>query len=156
MADQVGDAYLRHVDLIRHEVVSLAEAMPSDKYDFRPTGGVRTFGEQLKHVATMIYMASAVVLQEKPPYGPGRNDNGPDTVLSKEQIVEYLKASVDYAKRAMASLTEGNHLDPIKTYFGTQLRIEVADAMVYHTFDHYGQMVIYARMNGIVPPASRK
>lgn len=160
MADTVGDAYLRQLDLIQQEVVPLAEAMPADRYGFRPTNGefkdVRTFGEQVKHVATMIYMTAAIVLQEKSPYGPGTNDNGPDTVTGKDQIVEYLKASLVYAKRAMGSLTEKNHLDPIKTYFGSQLRIEVAEGMMYHSFNHYGQMVVYARMNGIVPPATRR
>ena len=153
----IADAYLRHVDLIEHEVVALAEAMPAELYGFRPAGAAfddtRTFGEQVTHVATMIFMASAIVLQEKSPHGPGTNANGPDSVQGKAQVVEYLKASIAYARKAMGSLSEKNHLDPLKTYFGSQLRLEVANAMVFHTFDHYGQMVVYARLNGIVPPA---
>jgi hypothetical protein len=159
MADQVGDAYLRQLDLIQQEVVTLAEAMPADRYGFRPTNGefkdVRTFGEQVKHVSTMIYMTAAIVLQERSPYGPGTNDNGPDEITGKDRIVEYLKASLVYAKKAMGSLTEKNHLDPIKTYFGSQLRVEIAEGIMYHSFNHYGQMVVYARMNGIVPPATK-
>jgi hypothetical protein len=54
----------------------------------------------------------------------------------------------------MSSLTEKNALDPLKTYFGSQSRIEVAAGLTYHSYDHYGQMVVYARMNGIVPPSS--
>jgi hypothetical protein len=146
--------------LVETDVVSLAEAMPADKYDFKPTSGefagVRTFGEQVKHLATMIYMTAAIVLEEKSPYGPGTNDNGPDDVRGKAQIVDYLKASIAYARRAMASLTEQNALDPLKTYFGSQPRTEVAAGVVYHSYDHYGQMVVYARMNGIVPPSSRR
>jgi len=159
MADPIADAYLRQLDLLQ-QVVTLAEAMPADRYDFRPSTGaftdVRTFGEQVKHVATMIYMTGAIVLQERSPYGPGTNDNGPDDITGKDRIVDYLKASLVYARRAMASLTQKNHLDPIKTYFGSQLRIEVADGIIYHSFDHYGQMVVYARMNGVIPPASRR
>lgn len=68
----------------------------------------------------------------------------------------YLKSSLAYARRAMQSLSIANHLDPLKTYFGSQPRFEVADGLVYHTFDHYGQMVVYARMNGVVPPAGRR
>ena len=158
MADPIADAYLRQLDLLK-QVVDLAEAMPADQYGFHPSNGaftnVRTFGEQVRHVATMIYMTAAIVLEERSPYGPGVNDNGPDDIRTKDQIVDYLKASLTYARRAMSSLTEKNHLDPIKTYFGSQLRIEIADGVIYHTFDHYGQMVVYARMNGIVPPASR-
>src|SRR5476649_2335824 len=99
-ADRVADLYGRQVDLVEHDLVSLAQAMPADTYDFRPTSGtftgVRTFGEQVKHAATMIYMTAAIVLEEKSPYGPGTNDNGPDSVQGKEPIVEYLKGSIAY------------------------------------------------------------
>jgi hypothetical protein len=157
--DRVADMYLKQLDLVEHDVVSLAEAMPSGKYDFRPTAGefagVRSFGEQVRHLATMIYMTAAIVLEERSPFGPGTNDNGPDDVQGKAAILEYLHGSIAYARKAMASLTEKNALDPLKTYFGSQSRIEVAAGVAYHSYDHYGQMVVYARLNGIVPPSSR-
>ena len=150
--------YLKQLDLVEHDLVSLAQAMPAEKYSFRPSGGkfddVRTFGEQVKHAATMIYMTAAIVLEEKSPYGPGTNNNGPDDVKGKEQIVDYLKRSIVYARKAMSSLTEKNHLDPLKTYFGSQSRSEVAAGVAYHSYNHYGQMVVYARLCGIVPPTS--
>ena len=158
--NRVATIFQNQLSLVESDVVSLAEAMPAEKYDFKPTAGefagVRTFGEQVKHVATMIYMTSAIVLEEKSPYGPGTNDNGPDDVKGKDAIVAYLKASIAYARKAMGSLTEQNALDPLKTYFGSQPRAEVASGLTYHSYDHYGQMVVYARMNGIVPPASRR
>lgn len=158
--DRVADMYGKQLDLVEQDLVSLAEAMPADKYDFRPSdgsfAGVRTFGEQVKHAATMIYMTAAIVLQEKSPYGPGRNDNGPDSIQGKSQILEYLKGSIAYARKAMASLSEKNQLDPLKTYFGTETRVEVAAGVAFHSYNHYGQMVVYARMNGIVPPSSRR
>ncbi len=159
-ADRVADLHQRQLDLVEHDVVALAQAMPADKYDFRPAGptfeGVRTFGEQVKHLATMIYMTAAIVLGERSPYGPGQGDNGPDDVRGKDRILEYLKGSLDYARKAMASLSEANHLDPLKTFFGSQPRTEVAAGMVYHSYNHYGQMVVYARMNGVVPPSSQR
>ena len=158
-ADRISTMYLKQVDLVEHDLVSLAEAMPADKYSFRPSGpqfgDVRTFGEQVKHAATMIFMTSAIVLEEKSPYGPGTNNNGPDDVQGKAQIVAYLKQSIAYARRAMSSLTEQNHLDPLNTYFGQQSRIEVAAGVAYHSYNHYGQMVVYARMCGVVPPSSQ-
>lgn len=158
--NRVSAIFQNQLSLVESDVVSLAEAMPADKYGFRPTAGeftgVRTFGEQVKHVATMIYMTSAIVMEEKSPYGPGTNDNGPDDITGKDAIVAYLKASIAYARKAMASLNEQNALDPLKTYFGSQPRAEVASGVAYHSYDHYGQMVVYARMNGIVPPASRR
>ena len=159
MADPVADTFLKQVDLVEHDLVGLARAMPADKYDFRPSGpgfdGVRTFGEQVRHAATMIFMTAAIVLEEKSPYGPGVNDNGPGDLQGKDAIVEYLESSMRYARRAMSSLTTQNHLDPLKTYFGSQPRIEVAAGVAYHSFNHYGQMVVYARMNGVVPPAPK-
>jgi len=158
--DRVTDMFVKQLELVEADLVGLAEAMPAEAYEFRPAGGafegVRTFGEQVKHAATMIFMTAAIVLQEKSPYGPGTNDNGPDDITGKAQIVDYLKRSIAYARRAMASLTEANHLDPLKTYFGTQTRAEVAAGVAYHSYNHYGQMVVYARMNGVIPPASRR
>ena len=85
--------------------------MPADKYDFAPTNGsftgVRTFGEQVKHLATMIYMTSAFRAGRAITARlPGTHNNGPDKVQSKAQIVAFLKDSIAYARRAMASLTE--------------------------------------------------
>jgi DinB superfamily len=159
-ADRVADLFNRQLDLVQTDLVSLARAMPADKYDFRPSDGafadVRTFGEQVKHAATMIYMTAAIVLEERSPVGPGINDNGPDDVVGKSHIVEYLEHAIAYARRAMSSLTEQNQLDPLKTYFGLQPRVEVAAGVTYHSYNHYGQMVVYARMNGVVPPSSRR
>jgi hypothetical protein len=76
-------------------------------------------------------------------------------VLSSKGLsccLEYLKASIGYARTA--DLNEQNALDPLKTYFGTQSRQEVAAGIANHSYNHYGQMVVYARMNGVIPPAS--
>ena len=104
----------------------------------------------------MIYMTAAIVLEEKSPYGPGTNDNGPEAVQGKDQVVEYLESAIAYARKAMASLNEKNQLDPLRTYFGSQPRVAVAAGIAFHSYDHYGQMVVYARLNGITPPASRR
>src|SRR5215471_14349680 len=98
----LAELFNRQLDLVETDLVSLARAMPADKYDFRPTVGafdnVRTFGEQVKHAATMIYMTAAIVLEERSPFGPGTNDNGPDEVVGKEQIVGYLENAIAYAR----------------------------------------------------------
>ena len=158
--NRVSEMYLKPLELVEQDLVGLAEAMPAEHYAFRPADGafedVRTFGEQVKHAATMIFMTAAIVLQERSPYGPGRNDSGPDDIQGKAPIVDYLKRSLVYARKAVGSLTEENHLDPLKTYFGAQPRGEVAAGLAYHSYNHYGQMVVYARMKGIVPPASRR
>ncbi|MEO8100291.1 MAG: DinB family protein [Acidobacteriota bacterium] len=157
-ADPVTTMYNHQVELVENDVLSLAKAMPANKYNFAPTQGefkgVRTFGEQVRHLATMIYMTAAIVLGERSPYGPGANDNGPENLKTKEEILKYLTDSFAYAHKAMNSLTTANHLDPVPTYFGPMPRMDAAAGIAYHSYNHYGQMVVYARMNGIVPPNS--
>lgn len=143
------------------EVVSLAEAMPAAKYGFAPTAGefagVRTFLQQVKHVATTNYMACSAVQQQKLPVEAGKSENGADSIETKEQAVQYLKDSFAYCHKAVQSLTAANQLDLVPSPFGQGQAIRGAAALipVWHSFDHYGQMVEYARMNGVVPPASR-
>ncbi len=145
---------------VENEFVSAADAMPEDKYSFAPTNGefkgVRTFAQQVKHVAAGNYMVGAAILEEKPPVELG-SENGPDAVKTKADIMKFLKDSFAYVHKAVGTVNDGNLLSPIKSPFGqgTTTRLGMATLIVGHCFDHYGQMVEYLRMNGIVPPASR-
>jgi hypothetical protein len=150
----------RSVSGVESEFVPAADAMPEDKYSFAPTNGefkgVRTFAQQVKHVAAVNYLIGAAILEEKPPVDPG-GENGPDSVKTKADIVKFLKDSFAYAHKAVGTINDGNLLSPIKSPFGenTVTRLGMATLIVGHCFDHYGQMVEYLRMNNIVPPASR-
>jgi hypothetical protein len=145
---------------VEGEFVSAAEAMPEEKYGFVPTSGefkgVRTFAEQVKHVAAVNYMVGAAILEEKPPLELG-GENGPDSIKSKADIVKFLKDSFAYVHKGVSSISAGNLLKPVKHPFsdGKITRLALATLIPAHCFDHYGQMVVYLRMNGIVPPASR-
>jgi uncharacterized damage-inducible protein DinB len=145
---------------MEHEFVSAAEAMPKDKYGFAPTSGefkgVRTFGQQVKHVAAVNYILGASILQEKPPADTS-GESGPESITTKADILKYLKASFEYAHKAIGSINEKNFLEPVKWPFGDRpsSRLELAGVVTSHGFDHYGQIVVYLRSNGIVPPASR-
>ncbi len=145
---------------MEREFVSAAEAMPEDKYGYAPTAGefkgVRTFAQQVKHVAAVNYILGAAILQEKAPAEIG-GESGPESVTTKADIVKYLKASFEYAHKAIGSINEKNYLEPIKYPFGesSSSRLALAVIITSHGFDHYGQMVEYLRSNGIVPPASR-
>lgn len=144
------------------EIVSLAEAMPADKYNFAPTtgsfDGVRTFGLQMRHIAAVNYEVSAALLGDKNPSEMGKNENGPDSLDNKDAIVKYLKESFAYAHKAIHGITAANALGEVKSPFGGRMtpRVSLATILTWHSFDHYGQAVVYARMNGVVPPASRK
>src|ERR1700719_995344 len=150
----------RTVSNMEHEFSSAAEAMPEDKFEFAPTNGefkgVRTFGEQIKHVAAVNYIFGAAILSEKVPVDVG-DESGPASVKTKAEILKYLKDSFVYVHKAIATVNEKNLVDPLKSPFGegSVTRLGLATSVAAHGFDHYGQMVEYLRMNGIVPPASR-
>jgi hypothetical protein len=151
----------KSVTVAEKEFVPAAEAMPEDKYSFAPTNGefksVRTFAQQVKHVAAVNYILGAAILGEKPPVELG-GENGPDSIKTKVDIVKFLNESFAYFHKAVGGINETNLLNPVKNPFseGMVTRLWLATLNVGHCFDHYGQMVEYLRMNGIVPPASRQ
>ena len=160
-APTIAQIYDRNLAGVEGELVPLAEAMPVDLYNFAPTAGefkdVRTFRQQVKHVAAVNYMIGAALLEQKPPVDLGAGENGPDSITGKEQAVGFLKDSFAYLHKAIQTLTEANQKDMIQSPFGSSQSPRLAIALIAagHCFDHYGQMVVYARMNGVVPPASR-
>jgi uncharacterized damage-inducible protein DinB len=160
-APSIGKILDGQIKSVEGEVVSLADAMPADKYDFAPTDGqfkgVRTFSQQMTHIAAINYMVSAGALGEKNPSDAGAGENGPESIKGKDAVVKYLKDSFAYAHKAAAAVTTANALDMMPPPFGKEKmpRMGILSVVSWHTFDHYGQAVVYARMCGIVPPASR-
>jgi hypothetical protein len=148
------------VSNLESEFVPAAEAMPEDKFGFAPTNGefknVRTFAQQIKHVAAVNYELGGALLEQKPPVDIG-DESGPASLTSKADIMKYLKDSFAYVHKAIATINEANLVGTVRSPFGEGWvsRLGLATAVSSHGYDHYGQMVIYLRMNGIVPPASR-
>ncbi len=143
---------------IEQNFTSLAEAMPEDKWSFKPTQGefkdVRTFGEQVKHVACANEAWAKQIAGEKPPARCGLGS--PNPAKSKPQILAYLRDSFTMIDKVIADTSAENLLHPnAGPYWGSN-RLSALTATVWHISDHYGQLVEYLRMNGIVPPASRK
>ena len=163
---QAGRTNTQIIDFIlgfqEKRIVELAEAMPADKYDFAPTTGefrgVRTFGEQLKHIAADHYLLGAGILGENPPSDVTNDERGSASVHTKAEIIAYLKDSFAYMHRAAAVIDEAKKPIPTPAISpwpaGTATRLGVAIEDCVHTWDHYGQLVEYLRMNGIVPPGS--
>jgi hypothetical protein len=147
---------------VEREFVPLVEAMPETAMNFAPSAGefkgVRTFGQQAKHVAYVIFEVSSAALGEKNPSTTGPNENGPDTIRSKEQIVRYVKDAFTLAHKAAQTLTAQNATEMVASPFGDgkMSKLGAVNIAIWHSFDHYGQMVVYARMSGVVPPASRQ
>lgn len=146
---------------VEAQFVPAADAMPEDKYGFTPKDGefkgVKTFAQQVKHVAAVNYFVGAAILGEKPPVEVGDPEMGPDTLKTKAEIMAFLKGSFVYARKAIASINEKNATAQVKNPFGqgTLTPLGLSTLLAFHGMDHYGQMVIYLRMNSIIPPASR-
>jgi uncharacterized damage-inducible protein DinB len=165
--ETVATAVLRTFEFQEYEFRSAAEAMPDEKYDFRPAHGLfakekpefgpaelRTFREQVKHVACANFAFSAE-LDGKTPQ-PGCDKDQPVSIKMRAEILTYLRDSFAALKKSIAAINDKNRFDPIEgPYAGPNTRLGLAEACVWHVADHYGQLVIYLRMNGIVPPASR-
>jgi uncharacterized damage-inducible protein DinB len=154
----------RQLTSLENDFVPAAEAMPEDKFGFAPTQGefkgVRTFALQVKHVAHTNLAIFSLMLGEKLPNFDPNEDNGPEKMTSKADIIKYLKDSFALGHRAMKTLTEATLTERLKDPSGGgnpgPSRLGAASVTLWHSFDHYGQMVEYLRMNGIVPPASRQ
>lgn len=157
----IAGAIDHEITVVEKEVVEAAEAMPDEKYNFSPESlkiagsdykGVRTFGEQVKHIAASNYLIWAGVTGEKAP-DTANEGKGPDAMKSKAEIVKFLKESFAFGHKTVATLTPASSIEPVGK--NKRPKLFLATFAVAHAFDHYGQMVEYLRMNGIVPPASR-
>ena len=151
----------REISGVEKQIVELAEAMPEDKYNFSPESlnipgsdfkGVRTFAVQVKHVAASNYFIWSPLTGDKVPESI-KDGNGPADVKTKADIIKFLKDSFALGHKAAATLTTQNMLQTAE--HSKSPRLYLATFAVAHAYDHYGQMVEYLRMNGIVPPASR-
>ena len=153
-ARQVFD---RQLTAAEGEVMAVVETMPAAKFDFSPTGDafthVRTFGVQARHIAFCLNEVATALLGE--PMLPHTDQEGPRNLTSKDDVVKYLKDAFEHAHRAIGTLANENLLEQIRDPYVEKLRttrLDAATIFLSHTWDHYGQMVEYLRMNDLVPP----
>jgi uncharacterized damage-inducible protein DinB len=156
----------RNLKDLENDVVPAADAMPEDKYNFAPTNdlikgseftGVKTFALQVRHIAATNELIAAALNGEPSPLSDAESDLGPEKFKSKAEIMQYLKDSFTHMHAAFAKFTAKNLDEQVRNPFGSGTRPRLGGAIIVlgHTQDHYGQMVEYLRMNGIIPPASR-
>ena len=141
-------------------LTGVATEMPADKYTFAPSGGefrgVRSFAKQIKHAAAVQYLVANSILGEAVTADMSE-ERGPDVVRTKAEVEAYLAGSFDALHRAAATVDDRNAFAPVKGVFNSKpaTRAGLIAGVVAHSSNHYGQIVEYLRMNGIVPPTSR-
>jgi len=157
----VASAMDREISDIEKQIVEVGEAMPEDKFNFSPESlhipdsdykGVRTFAVQVRHVAASNYFIWSHLTGDPLPEGL-KDGNGPENLKTKGDIIKFLKDSFALGHKAAATLTTQNMLQTAEN--SKSSRLHLAMFGVTHASNHYGQIVEYLRMNGIVPPASR-
>ncbi len=155
--DPMARTVTQYFTMVEQQFVSLADAMPADRWTFAPKNGeftgVRTFAAQVKHVACANFAFFNQVEHKPPP--SNCEAGGPHPAKSKAELMQYLRESFTYATQVMGRLTPANAMDAVDgPYGGPTTRLGISTLAVWHATDHYGQLVVYLRMNGIVPPAS--
>lgn len=135
---------------IAHYIAQSAEDMPEDKYSFRPTPEVRSFGQLIGHVAGSQYMFCAAAMGDS----ARKEDDIEKSMTAKADLVAAIKASTAYCARAYAQADAATRRE--LTMFGaTHNRLWALVTNAAHDDEHYGNIVTYLRINGIVPPSSR-
>ena len=161
-AQQEQRALQSLMKIVEKEIISTVDAMPADKFGFAPTDGefkgVRTFGQMVKHFSATNHILAAAALGEEPPADAG-DELGPESARTKAEILAYLRGSFVHLGKAVQAIGQTNvpvnasPISPLKR--GEVTRLALMTESLLHAYDHYGQMVEYLRMNGVVPPASR-
>lgn len=145
---------LGNLEHVQGQVMALEEAVPQDKYTWRPMEGVRSIGEVYRHIAGGNYLILKIMGVEPPAdvnftMDEKKWDSG---TMDKKAVAALLKASFDHAKTSLSKMTEAD-LGQKVDFFGNEMTKRAAAMFVVsHVHEHLGQSIAYARMNSIVPP----
>jgi uncharacterized damage-inducible protein DinB len=151
-ASPVMDVVRANLERSAHTMVAAAEAMPADKYGFKPTDGQNTFGQIVSHVAgSNNFLCSTLSGMAAP------EAKVPEGTASKDELVAAVKASYDYCTKALANVMD-SQLGDMVPYFGNRQvsRATAAVGVAADWADHYGQLAMYLRLNGILPPTAQR
>jgi uncharacterized damage-inducible protein DinB len=139
---------------IGRKLIAIAEDLPEDKYDYKPNPASRSFVEQLLHASASMYFFTDIAQGQKARYG---DDPKRDELKTKEQVVAFVKKCVADGADLIKAKGDSGMSAAIDSPFGKQMmRVsDLAYGLIEHSGEHYGQMVVYYRINGMVPPESR-
>ena len=157
-AVEVRKQFLADLDTLQSKFLALAEAIPANKYSWRPAKGVRSVGEAFMHVASEFYVFAPMA------YGAARSPLIPrgqdsfkkfESMSTKDDVLKHLKEGFAYTKQSITGIDEGQLTGSRKLFGGDHNIIETSFAMTDDLHEHLGQLIAYARMNGVTPPWSK-
>jgi uncharacterized damage-inducible protein DinB len=150
--------FLIDLDTLQSKFLALAEAIPAEKYAWRPAPGVRSIGEAFMHVASEYYVFTPMA------YGAARSPvipRGPEAFKAfeskstKADAVKHLKEGFAYMKQQIEGIDPAAITGPQKLFGGDRTIVETSFIMAGDLHEHLGQLIAYARMNGVTPPWSK-
>jgi uncharacterized damage-inducible protein DinB len=154
-ANPVSDAVRNGWNSVKRNIKESADLMPEENYGFKPTPEVRSFGEILAHVAGASFEFCASARDEKAPFS---EDSFEKTATTKADIVKATNDAIAYCDEAFAALTDANAGAAVQGAFGSSTKTKRVTSLlgqIGHDNEHYGNLVTYFRLKGIVPPSSR-
>lgn len=157
-AIEVRKQFLADLDTLQSKFLALAEAFPASKYSWRPAQGVRSVGEAFMHVASEFYVYAPMAYgASRSPVIPRGQDSFKkfESASTKEDVLKHLKEGFAYTKQSIGGIDEGQLAGSRKLFGGDHNIIETSFAMTDDLHEHLGQLIAYARMNGVTPPWSK-
>jgi uncharacterized damage-inducible protein DinB len=133
-------------------ITQSAEQVPEADYGFRPTEGVRTFGQLIGHIANAHYMFCSTALGEQSP----SRENLEETKTTKADLVAALSASFAYCDRAYTTMTDAQATEMVNVFGNQRPKLFALNFNVAHDMEHYGNIVTYMRIRGMTPPSSQR
>ena len=134
-----------------NDILDIAEAMPAEKYGYKPTPDMSTFADQLVHVAGIVQRFVDTSKGVK-------TEAGHHGAMAKPEVIALLKKTFQSGQDSIAQLSDAQLLEPVKFPFGDRMvtRFTYWQGPLYQIRNHHGQLVVYLRMNGIVPPTTAR
>ncbi|HEX2446026.1 MAG TPA: DinB family protein [Vicinamibacterales bacterium] len=155
-ANPLSTSAKRTYDIIKNYLTKAAAKVPEEHYSFKPTPDVRSFGQIVGHIADANYGFCSAVAGEKPPVGGFAPDavSVEKTKTSKADLEKALAESFAYCDKVHAGMTDAAGSATIKFFTGEMAKLSILEFNTHHDFEHYGNLVTYMRLKGIVPPSS--
>jgi hypothetical protein len=157
-AIEVRKQFLADLDTLQSKFLALAEAFPANKYSWRPAPNVRSVGEAFMHVASEFYVFAPMAYgASRSPVIPRGQDSFKkfESMSTKDDVLKHLKEGFAYTKQSITGIDEGQLGGSRKLFGGDHNIIETSFAMTDDLHEHLGQLIAYARMNGVTPPWSK-
>jgi uncharacterized damage-inducible protein DinB len=150
-SDPMRDSIKTVFDMLKVNLSRTAEKVPEDLWSFKPTPEVRSFAQLIGHVADGNFGICGAAAGEKPP------QSGVEKAMtSKADLSKALNESIAYCDKVIAGMDDKKGMEPVKFFGGNQTRLGVLAFNNAHSYEHYGNLVTYMRLKGIVPPSSEK